>query len=659
MFQFAFSYCLILFFTSQIHNSPQNKIRLDQTLSIHPFTDDLGMSGRSSTIYNHISQIQHHGETPTSGHYTTFATISTSNNHRWAHFDDSVVTLVDDKEVTRNDKTQQECYIAVYNVVENVSRNSVRRDTLPQQHAAVSNDVNAFVTFDKSISFEYDLEKCEEQQHSLCNEYVVHDEDVVKQQEQQRNHIMMPSALLNADEYTMFWETINNNPVLFKHLLTREVDNDINNSNERDNNYSNSNNSNINDINNDNRMSESSNDQSDFSNNNDGIFDADNTNASFNNINVSLQSVDNTSSHANDDEIFDVNTTNASFNNINESLQSVDNTSSHVNDDNNNNNNNNSNNSSSNDITHNNITPIELRSNFGIKRYPNRRNKLNITSNPNRRSHTTNTIRNNNDEVSDVRSRPASINFCMRPLTDEESDIVNEATEGIGDETQILATLDANTVQRGSMRTLRQGKWLNDEVINYYLKLLIKRDEIICAQQSGRRRSHIFNSFFTQYMFDEMNNNPTLRGKYNYKNIKRWSKKVPGKDIFNLKYILCPINVHNKHWTLGVIYMEDKRIRYFDSTGGTDRAKLKGLLQFVIDEYKAKNDGKEMNVSEWELVSCTSDTPKQNDGFNCGAFLLSYCDFILQDCELKVTQSNIDEYRRQVALSIMKNNVIE
>ena len=248
----------------------------------------------------------------------------------------------------------------------------------------------------------------------------------------------------------------------------------------------------------------------------------------------------------------------------------------------------------------------------------------------------------------------------MRPLTDAESDIVIAATEGIGPLSQILASQDADSVQRGSMQTLRPGQWLNDEVINYFLKnCLAKRDELICARQSGRKRSHFFNSFFVQTMFDEKNNNPSLRGRYNYKNVKRWSKKVPGKDIFNLKYILCPINLDNMHWTSAVIYMEEKRIQYYDSMGGTDRAKLKGLLEYVKDEYKVKNGGQEMDISEWELVSCTSDTPRQRNGFDCGVFTCMFCDFISRDCALVFNQSHIDLCRDRIALSIMKNCAIE
>ncbi|KAL3827633.1 hypothetical protein ACHAXA_000506 [Cyclostephanos tholiformis] len=247
----------------------------------------------------------------------------------------------------------------------------------------------------------------------------------------------------------------------------------------------------------------------------------------------------------------------------------------------------------------------------------------------------------------------------MRPLTAEERSVVIEATEGVGPPAEILASQDADSVQRGSMQTLRPGQWLNDEVINYFLKnCLARRDEMLCAKEPGRRRSHFFNSFFVQTMFDEKNNDPKLRGKYNYKNVRRWAKKVPGKDIFNLKYILCPINLDNMHWTSAVIFMEEKKIQYYDSMGGTDRTKLEGLLEYVKDEYRAKN-GKEMDVTDWKLVSCTRDTPRQRNGFDCGVFTCMFCDFISKDCALVFNQDHIDQCRDRIALSIMKNCAIE
>jgi sentrin-specific protease 1 len=206
----------------------------------------------------------------------------------------------------------------------------------------------------------------------------------------------------------------------------------------------------------------------------------------------------------------------------------------------------------------------------------------------------------------------------MQTLTAEERSVVIGATTmGKGSPSEILASHEGDSVQRRSMQTLRPGIWLNDEVINYFLKNCLKsRDIKICAKEPGRRRSHFFNSFFVQKLFDMKNRNRKLRGIYNYENVKGWSVKVPGKDIFNLKYIFCPINLNNIHWTVAVIFMEAKRIQYYDLMGRTEMAKLEGLLQYVKDEYWVKN-GKEMDemdAMEWKLVHCQMDTPQQKNG---------------------------------------------
>jgi len=248
---------------------------------------------------------------------------------------------------------------------------------------------------------------------------------------------------------------------------------------------------------------------------------------------------------------------------------------------------------------------------------------------------------------------------------------------------------------------------------------------------------------------------------------------VPGKDIFNLKYIFCPINHNNKHWTSAVIFMEEKRIQYYDSTaesddsdGGEDddyydeattpgdertektvktvkkkergginkqnckrknckklkikgsklcdfhkkqlckrkgcfqlaqlevkggvceaHSQLDGLLEYVKDEYRDKK-GKELDVTKWELVSCTKDTPQQtngefvflggrlaclgvlcrillsnilflNLGFDCGVFTCMFGDFISRDCQPLFNQDHIKQCRDRIALSIMTNCAID
>ncbi len=142
--------------------------------------------------------------------------------------------------------------------------------------------------------------------------------------------------------------------------------------------------------------------------------------------------------------------------------------------------------------------------------------------------------------------------------------VVNQATKkGIGPPEEILASQDEESVCCKIMQTLLPKQWLNNEVINFFLKhCLRRRDKELCKKEPGSRQSHFFNSFFMQTMFDLENNDLNLRGRYNYENTRCWSKNVPGKDILNLKYMFCPINLDNLHWMLAVIFMEERIIQY-------------------------------------------------------------------------------------------------
>ena len=199
------------------------------------------------------------------------------------------------------------------------------------------------------------------------------------------------------------------------------------------------------------------------------------------------------------------------------------------------------------------------------------------------------------------------------PSPPAEQGIVNAAVRGKGRATEILARHGGVSVQRENMRTLKPRVWLNDEVINFFLQIcLAKRDKKLCVEQPGRKRAHFFCTLFLQALFDKKNKDERLWGRYCYKNVQRWGRKVPGKDIFNLKYVVCPININAVHWTCAVIFVEEKRIQYYDSMGCAGRTKLEGLLQYLKDEHLATK-GAELDVGEWTLVACTADTPRQNN----------------------------------------------
>ena len=138
----------------------------------------------------------------------------------------------------------------------------------------------------------------------------------------------------------------------------------------------------------------------------------------------------------------------------------------------------------------------------------------------------------------------------LRDLTDDEAATVREAIYGLGRPDEIVATSDTDSVQRQSLHKLQPGVWLNDEVIHYFLLMLARRDEELAAKAGGgggggggekRKRCHFFKSFFITKLLDEA-------GGYNYKNVKRWSRKVPGKDIFALDKIFFPGKFSSHAW---------------------------------------------------------------------------------------------------------------
>lgn len=200
----------------------------------------------------------------------------------------------------------------------------------------------------------------------------------------------------------------------------------------------------------------------------------------------------------------------------------------------------------------------------------------------------------------------------MRDLTPDESSVVNEAIYGSGPPNEIIAESETDTVQRQSMRTLQPTEWLSDEVIHYFYLMLARRDEEICRNDPSKKRSHFFKSFFMTKILSEIRDS-TFR-KYNYKNVKRWSKKVPGKDIFNLDKIIFPINQGNSHWMCAVIHMQKKQIQFYDSFGSGGSTYLKTLFQYVQDEHMDKKKCPLPDIDEWELVGTTPDTPRQRNG---------------------------------------------
>ncbi len=226
----------------------------------------------------------------------------------------------------------------------------------------------------------------------------------------------------------------------------------------------------------------------------------------------------------------------------------------------------------------------------------------------------------------------------LRPLTDDEREIVHDALYSNKDEdpTKILVKVGtAHTVQRQSMRRLQPGQWLNDETINAFHSLLDQHDRELCKLNPGdRKRNQWFHTTFVTMLLNEGNADPSLEGKYDYNNVKGWSKNVPGKSIFKLGKIFIPINIGQMHWVCAMVNMVKKKIYMYDSMGGSGMSYLKSIFQYIQDEYAAKNRGVPLPaINEWEVVGrpLHVEIPNQENG---ELLLFPLCEWTVVRCVL-------------------------
>ena len=146
-------------------------------------------------------------------------------------------------------------------------------------------------------------------------------------------------------------------------------------------------------------------------------------------------------------------------------------------------------------------------------------------------------------------------------LNEEQS--VDYAMNIHDDENHKLVCEFGGGISYRSLKRLRPGIWLNDEVMNGYLSWITQQRNKTC-QKMGLRKCHVYHSFFMGHM-TAMECDGGIKEEYNYKAVKRWSRKVPNGNIFELDKLLIPINRLNVHWVLVVVDIQQFTIKFYDS----------------------------------------------------------------------------------------------
>ncbi|XP_035513271.1 sentrin-specific protease 1 [Morone saxatilis] len=233
--------------------------------------------------------------------------------------------------------------------------------------------------------------------------------------------------------------------------------------------------------------------------------------------------------------------------------------------------------------------------------------------------------------------KPLEVKPEFPELTEEMEDEVNMVLRG-GSSHDVLSEGFGLSLTRKDLQTLSNLNWLNDEVINFYMNLLVER-----SKDPNLPSVNTFNTFFY----------PKLRSS-GYSAVRRWTKKM---DIFSKDILLVPVHL-GVHWCLSVVDFRKKAILYFDSMGRSNDEACRILFEYLQQESKDKK-GKELDTSGWTLHSKRrNEIPQQMNGSDCGMFTCKYADYITKDKPITFTQKHMPYFRKRMVWEIVNHKLL-
>ena len=196
----------------------------------------------------------------------------------------------------------------------------------------------------------------------------------------------------------------------------------------------------------------------------------------------------------------------------------------------------------------------------------------------------------------------------------------------------------------GTIQLLKDGAWINDEVVNSFMGLLNEYQEINSALISSASRCYFSNSFFYSKMRDQ-------NGEYCYDGVKKWMKSV---DLPKYGKFLFPINIENRHWALTVLDMDNKTITFYDSLNDYYTFMDMGIFNsWLRDELKMTSQ----EFKDYQVVNYTS-CPQQLNCCDCGVFMLAFALLINLNLAVELmNQKSAYFVRRQIAASIIEGSL--
>uniref|UniRef100_A0A1B0BYW3 Ubiquitin-like protease family profile domain-containing protein n=1 Tax=Glossina palpalis gambiensis TaxID=67801 RepID=A0A1B0BYW3_9MUSC len=225
-------------------------------------------------------------------------------------------------------------------------------------------------------------------------------------------------------------------------------------------------------------------------------------------------------------------------------------------------------------------------------------------------------------------------------LTAEHLSLINTAITGPLD--QILVSKFHINISRFDIRTLCDNNWLNDKIIDFYMKLLIERSERK-SPSSNLPSVYAMGTFFVPRLMSS-----------GYDGVKRWTNKV---DIFSKDILLIPINLAQVHWSIVIINLKERTIKYYDSMGYSNPQILATLEQYLKRESMDKR--KQRFQSNRFVIESVLDGPQQVNGNDCGVVCCAVAEYITRNKNITFSGKDMKHFRKKMILEIIQRELMQ
>ncbi|XP_053230729.1 sentrin-specific protease 6-like [Podarcis raffonei] len=229
--------------------------------------------------------------------------------------------------------------------------------------------------------------------------------------------------------------------------------------------------------------------------------------------------------------------------------------------------------------------------------------------------------------------------------------VLDDSDESESDSTQRIVyppppALGGIAVTNKDLQCLDEGEYLNDAIIDFYLKYLVLEK----LKKEDAERTHVFSCFFYTFLSEKESRNFPETSQLTIE--QQWQRRVKGwtqdVDIFEKDFVFVPIN-EDEHWVLAVICFPglmqpvyernpySKKVKFsaickqpcillMNSFRGPFPSHIFQILQEWLELEWEVRRGTKRSFSEHVVRCLYLEVPQQNNNSDCGIYVLQYAE---------------------------------